>query len=105
MNKILKLFLALAVTAVLGACSGEPQTKVKYVFYMIGDGMGINEVMGTEQYNAANGTGPAQINFAHFPVRGFVTTVSASSLVTDSAAGGTALSSGVKTYNLSLIHI
>lgn len=99
MNKILKLFLALAVTAVLGACSGEPQTKVKYVFYMIGDGMGINEVMGTEQYNAANGTGPAQINFAHFPVRGFVTTVSASSLVTDSAAGGTALSSGVKTYN------
>ena len=87
------LFLA----AALAGCSKEPQ--VKYVFYMIGDGMGINQVMATEQYNKATGNGPETINFAHFPMRGFVTTVSSSSLVTDSAAGGTALSSGVKTYN------
>lgn len=99
MNRLLKLFFGLILAVMLASCSEKPQTRVKYVFYMIGDGMGINQVMGTEQYNAANGTGPAQINFAHFPVRGFVTTVSASSLVTDSAAGGTALSSGVKTYN------
>ncbi len=87
--------LLLAVT--LAGCSREPQ--VKYVFYMIGDGMGINQVMATEQYNAATGKGPETINFAHFPMRGFVTTVSSSSLVTDSAAGGTALACGVKTYN------
>ncbi|MDT3366312.1 MAG: alkaline phosphatase [Bacteroidota bacterium] len=99
MSKIFKLFLGVTLAAVLTSCGEKQQTRVKYVFYMIGDGMGINQVMGTEQYNAANGTGPAEINFAHFPVRGFVTTVSASSLVTDSAAGGTALSSGVKTYN------
>ena len=73
--------------------------QVKYVFYMIGDGMGINQVIGAEQYNAGTGYGPEEINFAHFPVRNFISTISASSLVTDSAAGGTALSTGVKTYN------
>lgn len=71
----------------------------KYVFYMIGDGMGINQVRGTEIYNQATGNGPAEVNFFHFPVRTFVTTNSASSLVTDSAAAGTALATGVKTYN------
>ena len=87
----------LALCLVLAGCSSKPE--VKYVFYMIGDGMGINQVMATEQYNTATGNGPETINFAHFPMRGFVTTVSASSLVTDSAAGGTALAAGVKTYN------
>ena len=75
------------------------QPQAKYVFYMIGDGMGINEVIGTQEYNEATGKGPAVINFTEFPVRGFITTVSGSSLVTDSAAGATALASGVKTYN------
>jgi alkaline phosphatase len=76
----------------------EPPTP-KYVFFMIGDGMGINEVYGAQNYNQVTGDGPRYINFTQFPVRTFVTTFSASSLVTDSAASGTALSSGVKTYN------
>lgn len=71
----------------------------KYVFYMIGDGMGINEVYGAQNYNQVTGDGPEYINFTQFPVRTFVTTFSSSSLVTDSAAAGTALSSGYKTYN------
>ncbi len=71
----------------------------KYVFFMIGDGMGINEVYGAQNYNQVTGDGPSVINFTQFPVRTFVTTFSASSLVTDSAASGTALSTGVKTYN------
>lgn len=75
----------------------EPQAK--YVFYLIGDGMGINEVAGAELYNQATGKGPDQVNFRHFPVVTFVNTFSASSLVTDSAAGGTALSTGTRTYN------
>jgi len=97
MKKVFKSMLAGAVLLALASCSKEPQ--VKYVFYLIGDGMGINQVIGTELYNQATGNGPAEINFAHFPVRGFVTTVSANSLVTDSAAGGTALACGVKSYN------
>lgn len=97
MKQTLKTLTILALLLGMAACGEKPQ--VKYVFYMIGDGMGINEVIGTELYNEATGYGPAEINFAHFPVRGFVTTVSANSLVTDSAAGGTALATGVKTYN------
>ena len=76
----------------------EPPTP-KYVFLMIGDGMGINQVFGAQNYNQVTGDGPRFINFTQFPVRTFVTTFSASSLVTDSAASGTALATGVKTYN------
>ena len=71
----------------------------KYVFYMIGDGMGFNEVYGAQNYNQVTGDGPEYINFTQFPVRTVITTFSASSLVTDSAAAGTALATGVKTYN------
>ena len=104
-NKI-TLFLAsvlalvsLPAAAKVKKAQQPQQPQVKYVFYMIGDGMGINEVIGTQEYNEATGKGPAVINFTQFPVRGFITTVSGSSLVTDSAAGATALASGVKTYN------
>lgn len=87
----------LLLSLLVAGCSSEP--KVKYVFYFIGDGMGINQVVATEQYNKATGYGPEIINFTQFPVRNYITTVSGNSLVTDSAAGGTALASGVKTYN------
>ena len=70
----------------------------KYVFYMIGDGMGINEVYGAQNYNRATGNGPEDINITQFPVRTFVTTFS-TALVTYSAAGGTALATGRKTEN------
>ena len=85
------LLLALLVTG----CSSEP--KVKYVFYFIGDGMGVNEVIGTNLYNQANSQG--NVNFTGFPVVNFITTVSANSLVTDSSAAGTALASGTKIDN------
>ena len=61
--------------------------------------MGINQVYGAQNYNQTTGDGPQFINFTQFPVRTMVTTFSASSLVTDSAASGTALATGVKTYN------
>ena len=92
MKRIINLLLlALLVTG----CSSEP--KVKYVFYFIGDGMGVNEVIGTNLYNQANGQG--NVNFTGFPVVNFITTVSANSLVTDSSAAGTALASGTKIDN------
>ncbi len=88
------LFLAMPVTSL---CQND-LAKIKYVFYIIGDGMGINHVLGTEQYNIGTESGPEIVNFLHFPVRTIITTESATSLVTDSAASGTALASGVKTY-------
>ena len=87
-------YLLLLAMLVMG-CSSEP--KVKYVFYFIGDGMGVNEVIGTNLYNQANGQ--ENVNFTSFPVVNFITTVSANSLVTDSSAAGTALATGVKINN------
>ena len=90
-------YLLLLALLVVG-CSSEP--KVKYVFYFIGDGMGVNEVIGTNLYNQANGQ--ENVNFTSFPVVNFITTVSANSLVTDSSAAGTALATGTKINNSAL---
>lgn len=97
-NKMKRFVQILAVALVVAAC-GTKEPEVKYVFYFIGDGMGINHVVGTEQYNAATGMGPDSINFNHFPVRNYISTFSLTSLVTDSAAAGTALATGFKTYD------
>ena len=92
MKRICQLLL---LSLLVAGCASKPQ--VKYVFYFIGDGMGVNEVIGTNLYNGANGLG--NVNFTGFPVVNFITTVSANSLVTDSSAAGTALASGVKINN------
>ncbi len=93
----LRLFFALCLCAsALGA-----QPKAKYVFYFIGDGMGVNQVNGAETFLAARqgriGTQP--LCFPSFPYVAMVTTQSATNGVTDSAAGGTALATGHKTRN------
>lgn len=77
------------------------QGKVKYVFYFIGDGMGVNQVNVTETYLAAlkGHIGFEPILMSSFPVVGLVNTYSGTNGVTDSAAGGTALATGSKTKN------
>ena len=96
MKRITNLIL-LSLALLATGCASKPQ--VKYVFYFIGDGMGVNEVIGTNLYNQATGYGPETVNFSQFPVLNFITTVSANSLVTDSSAAGTALATGVKINN------
>ena len=74
----------------------------KYIFYFIGDGMGPSHVLGTELYlGELQGVigRPQKLCFTQFPESAFVTTYSATNGVTDSAASGTALSTGSKTYN------
>lgn len=75
--------------------------QAKYIFYFIGDGMGVNQVNGTEMYLAEQEgrIGIKPLLFTTFPVAGFATTFSATNSVTDSSAAGTALSTGEKTYN------
>ena len=76
--------------------------QAKYVFYFIGDGMGLAEVLGTEYMMRQSSTGELGITplcFASFPYTGFLTTYSHSSDVTDSSAAGTALACGQKTDN------
>jgi alkaline phosphatase len=90
-------FSILLITDVIPTSPKKP----KYVFYFIGDGMGLNQVLGTEQYNTAKAgaSETLRLNFTQFDTRNFVTNYSTTNLVTDSAAAGTALATGVKTAN------
>ena len=95
-----KRFFSLFLTAMF-ALTVLAQGQVKYVFYFIGDGMGVNQINVTETYLAAlkGKIGFEPILMSSFPVVGMVNTYSATNGVTDSAAGGTALASGHKTKN------
>lgn len=74
----------------------SPQPKPKNVVLMIGDGMGLAQVSLLFTYRSKE-----QV-FRSFPVVGFQKTQSADNLVTDSAAGATAIATGVKTTNHSI---
>lgn len=68
--------------------------KVKNIIFMIGDGMGL------EQLSTAWVVNNRHLNITdNFPYVGLQWTYSASKLVTDSAAAGTALATGSKTNN------
>lgn len=104
MKKSLLIVSALAavMAPTMMSCAGQEQPKkAKYVFYFITDGTGVNTVQGTEYYLAQKEgvIGRAPLCMTSFPVVGVSATWSASSDVTDSAASGTALASGTKTYN------
>ena len=91
-------FLSCLVAAFLTLAASA---EVKYVFYFIGDGMGVNQINVTETYLAAikGKIGIEPILMSSLPVVGMVNTYSATNGVTDSAAGGTALATGHKTKN------
>ena len=82
-------------------CMAMVAKAPKYVFYFIGDGMGLNQVMATQYYlrSCEGELGITPLCFAQFPYTGIATSYSANSDVTDSAAGGTALATGHKSYN------
>lgn len=71
----------------------------KYVFYFIGDGMGMGPVMSAMNYKRMVHPEQDPLTMTGFPVVAWCQTWSASSPVTDSAAAGTALSTGYKTKN------
>ena len=72
----------------------EPKgKKVKNIIFMIGDGMGL------EQISAAWVSNGGKLNFDNFSKVGIQRSYSANKLVTDSAAAGSALATGHKTNN------
>lgn len=97
MKKKFLMTLLLAFVC-MAAMAGK---KAKYVFYFIGDGMGVNQVNAAETYLGAleGKIGIVPLCFPSFPHVALVNTQSATNGVTDSAAGGTALASGNKTKN------
>ncbi|MCR4921298.1 MAG: alkaline phosphatase [Bacteroidaceae bacterium] len=83
------------------ALTAMAEGRAKYVFFFIGDGMGINTVNAAETYLAAveGRIGIKELCFPSFPYSAYINTYSASNGITDSAAAGTALSCGQKTKN------
>ncbi len=93
-NRILTTLLLMLV--VLSAAGAK---KPKYIFYFIGDGMGMSPVLCAETYNQTVWGNKEPLLMLQFPVTSMATTYSASNTITDSAAGGTALATGHKTNN------
>lgn len=97
------LLLALALTTcrssapTLPASSspgGEP--RAKNIILMIGDGMGLGYL------SAAMYASKKPLAMEQFPVVGFHKTYATDDLITDSAAGATAFSCGLKTYRFAI---
>ena len=93
--------ITLTMCMMLLVLTASAKKAPKYVFYFIGDGMGVNQVMATQFYlsDVDGNLGYSPLCFTSFPYSGLVITNSANSYVTDSAAAGTALASGKKTNN------
>ena len=108
------LFIALAAAALLAACKNEEEAELQYyatphpyeivdvqmppvtnevknVIFMIGDGMGL------EQVSCAWVLNHGKLNLDRFPNVGLSRTYCTNELITDSGAGGTALAVGQKT--------
>jgi len=95
MKKYLFLILisaTIACTSFTGNQSG-PSEQPRNIIFLIGDGMGLSEVSTGFYF----GEGPSQ--FLRFKTIGLQRTSSASHKITDSAASGTAMATGTKTYN------
>ncbi len=100
-----KIFLTFSATILMSltCTAASAQKAAKGCILFIGDGMGPAVVCATNihlngQKLKANGE-PEKLSFEQFPVVGYMTTHSANSFITDSAAAGTAMACGVKTNN------
>jgi alkaline phosphatase len=93
--------MAAAVLLLMTVSCARQDARAKYVFYFIGDGMGATHVAAAEAYLAQERgvIGMDPLCFTQFPVMGEATSFSASNIITDSSAAGTALSTGEKTKN------
>lgn len=112
----LKVFAVAAGLAMVAGCASHRHTEsgpsvrnggAKYVFLLIGDGMGNAHVHAAEIYRAAVAQrdteiispGVDHLAMSRLPVHGMCTTYSVNRQTTDSAAAGTALATGFKTDN------
>lgn len=94
----MKKFFSTAIAALAIAAGAVAQTP-KYIFYFIGDGMGHGHVLSAATYKRLVQNDSLPLLMMQFPYAGMVTTYSANTPVTDSAAAGTALATGSKTRN------
>lgn len=106
MSKIKPIVIGLLALLLICGCNQAPPPKStlstpvqfngqrpKNVILMIGDGMGLSQITAGMYMNGN------KLNLEKFPIVGLQKTYSSNSLITDSAAGATAFSAGIKTYN------
>ena len=102
MKKIMIAVLTISMSILLGGCQmiQEDNTRPKYIFLMIGDGMGTSHIDVTESYISykAGKLGGEQLTMTQFPYYGSCTTFCENQTITCSAAAGTAIACGQKTY-------
>ena len=99
-HKKLLLSLFLALFFILSCNESEfSSKKPKYIFFFIGDGMGLAHVNLTEAYLSSldDSIGVEKLSMNQFPVFGMSTTFAENRYITGSAAAGTALATGFKT--------
>ena len=94
--KLKHILLGAALAAGMGM---QAASAPKYIFYYIGDGMGISPLMAAQAYNREVLGSDSLLKMMQMPVASYAMTYSASAPITDSAAAGTALSTGTKTKN------
>ena len=93
MLSFVKLFLLFILSFIFSISSyAIDNTSPKNIILFIGDGMGVSQLSAAKVVKGV-------LNLEQFPISGLLTTHSADSLVTDSAAAGTALATGYKTNN------
>lgn len=102
--KALNFFIFLLFIFSSAVYADEAKNKirhVKYIFLMIGDGMGTMQRHCAETYKKSKAAKPENVKLLmnRFPVTGFSGTLNSKGKKTDSAAAGTALACGEKTVN------
>ena len=93
--------VAFSLITFTSCCNKQDNSRAKYVFLFIGDGMGATHVAAAESYisHKAGKLGGEQLLMTTFPYYGTCTTHSANKNVTCSSAAGTAIACGEKANN------
>jgi alkaline phosphatase len=95
----LSLFCFIVLTAL--TASAAEILPVKYVFLFIGDGVALPQLQMAEEYvkKTDNNNEKRGLRINAMPFQATTTTRAANAAVTESAAAGTAIATGVKTNN------
>ncbi|RLD60718.1 MAG: alkaline phosphatase [Bacteroidetes bacterium] len=107
-KKSLIFIVIIAITGLNFSCSQPSNDNksdnysgkhAKYVFYFIGDGMGLTQINSAENYKAAlkGEIGVNRLSISKLSTQGYITTYAQNRYITGSAAAGTALATGHKT--------
>lgn len=92
-KKMKKIGLMILSSIFIWSCSKKETQRPKNILLIIGDGMGLTQI------SAGNYTNNNHSNFEAFTHIGLQKTHAVDKLITDSAASGTAMATGIKTYN------